>query len=220
MKVQILYFAVLRERLGTDGERLELPAGATVAAAREAVAHAHPEVAPLMNRVQVAVNRAIVGAQHTLRDDDEVALIPPVAGGADRKIAVLTATLDAAEVARAVESPEQGALCTFTGHVRRHGQQPNVARLEYEAYVPMAEQVLSEIAAEIERELPGTRVAIHHRTGTLAVGEAAVIIAVSAPHRAEAFEGCRAAIERLKVRAPIWKKEIGDDGAVWVGLGP
>jgi molybdopterin synthase catalytic subunit len=220
MRVQILYFAVLRERLGRDAEPLDLPAGATVGTAREVLLGAHPQLAPLLGRVQTAVNRTIVGVSHTLSDGDELALIPPVAGGADRKIAVLGTPLDAAEVARAVESPEQGALCTFTGHVRRHGQQPNVARLEYEAYVPMAEEVLGAIAAEIEREWPGTRVAIHHRTGTLVVGEAAVVIAVSAPHRAEAFEGCRAAIERLKQRAPIWKKEIGDDGAVWVGLGP
>jgi MoaE-MoaD fusion protein len=221
--IQVLYFAVLRERVRRDGEPLDLPAGATVAAARSALAEAHPEIAPLLSRVQTAVNRQMVGPEHVLADGDELALIPPVAGGAGpgaRKIAVSPSPLSLDEVVAAVAGPEQGAVVTFTGNVRRHGQQPNVARLEYEAYGAMAEEVLAAIAAELEAEHPGTRVAIHHRTGTLAVGETAVVIAASAPHRAEAFDACRAAIERLKARAPIWKKEIGEDGAVWIGLGP
>jgi molybdopterin converting factor subunit 1 len=221
VRVHVLYFAVLRERLATDGEPLDLPAGATVAAARAALARAHPDVAPLLPRVQTAVNMDMVGDAHTLNEGDELALIPPVAGGAaGRKIALSATPLSLAEVVAEVEGPEQGGVVTFTGTVRRHGQQPKVARLEYEAYGPMAERVLAAIAAEIEGEWPGTRVAIHHRTGTLLVGEVAVVIAASAPHRAEAFEACRAAIERLKQRAPIWKKEVGEDGAVWVGLGP
>jgi molybdopterin synthase catalytic subunit len=133
---------------------------------------------------------------------------------------VTPAPLDLAAVTAVVEGPEQGGLCTFTGTVRRQGAVPDVSRLEYEAYVPMAVEVLTGIADEIEREYPGVRVAIHHRIGTLAVGEAAVVIAASAPHRAEAFAACRVAIERLKQRAPIWKKEVGDTGAVWVGMGP
>ncbi len=220
MHISILYFAVLRERLHTDGETLDLVTGATVAAARQAIASKHPQIAALLPRVQVAVNRQMVGADHTLCDGDEMALIPPVAGGAGRKVAVLSTPLVLAEVIACVEGPEQGALATFTGYVRRHGQQPNVVRLEYEAYVPMAEQALAEIAAELERELPGVRLAIHHRTGALVVGEVAVVIAASAPHRKEAFDACRAAIERLKQRVPIWKKEIGEDGAEWVGMGP
>jgi len=215
-----------------DSETLDLPAGTTVSAARSALQTAHPALAALLPCVQVAVNRTLVGFEHRLSDGDELALIPPVAGGAGtapspseavgagRKIAVLSETLELAAVLACVEGPGQGAIVTFTGTVRRHGQQPNVARLEYEAYVPMAEQVLASIADELEREYPGARVAIHHRIGTLVVGEIAVVIAASAPHRAEAFDACRAAIERLKQRAPIWKKEIGEDGAVWIGLGP
>ena len=220
MRIRVLYFAVLRERLNRDAEQLDLSPDATVGDARQSLAAAHPELASLLGRVQMAVNRAIVGQDHTLCDGDELALIPPVAGGAHSAVAVLDRPLILAEVIATVAGPEQGALVTFAGHVRRIGQQPNVARLEYEAYRPMAEEVLAAIVREIETEVPGTRVAIHHRTGTLLVGEMAVAIAVSAPHRAEAFEGCRAAIERLKQRAPIWKKEVGDDGAVWIGLGP
>jgi len=220
VRVEVLYFAVLRERLKTEGETLDLPASTSVKLARAALAERHPEIAPLLPQVRSAVNRQMVGDEHTLCDGDELALIPPVAGGAPRKIAVLPTALSLDEVVACVQGPSQGGIATFTGTVRRHGQQPSVARLEYEAYVPMAEEVLGAIAAEIEKEWPGTNVAIHHRTGTLAVGEIAVVIAASAPHRAEAFDACRAAIERLKQRAPIWKKEVGEDGAVWVGLGP
>jgi MoaE-MoaD fusion protein len=220
MQVRVLYFAVLRERLHLDGESLELPPAATVATARAALAATHPEIAALLPRVQSAVNRSMVAETHTLEDGDELALIPPVAGGGGPKIAVSAAPLSLADVLAAVDGADQGGIVTFTGTVRRHGQLPRVARLEYEAYGPMAVEVLAGIATEIEREWLGARVAIHHRTGTLVVGEIAVVIAASAPHRAEAFEACRAAIERLKQRAPIWKKEIGEDGAVWVGLGP
>ena len=100
--------------------------------------------------------------------------------------------------------------------MRRQGRIPDVVRLEYEAYREMAERVLTEIADEIERESPGSRIAIHHRVGSLGVGEAAVMVAAAAPHRALAFETCRAAIDRLKSRAPIWKKEIGESGAAWI----
>lgn len=221
MQVRVLYFAVLRERLRSAGESLDLPDGASVGSALASVAARHPEVAALLPRVQAAVNQEVCPSGRTLRDGDELALIPPVAGGSDpRRIAVVDAPLALADVVAAVGGADHGAIVTFTGNVRRQGRQPNVARLEYEAYVDMAVKVLGEIAGEIEREMPGARIAIHHRIGTLAVGETAVVIAAAAPHRAEAFEACRAAIERLKTRAPIWKKEVGEDGSEWIGLGP
>lgn len=221
MHIQVLYFAIVREKLGRSEERLTLPDGATVAAARQALAAAHPEITPLLPSLQFAVNQRIARDSHTLSDNDELALIPPVAGGSGgRKIAILQTPLSLAEVIACVEGPTQGGLATFTGVVRRRGHLAEVQRLEYEAYVPMAEAVLRALADEIEAEWPGVRVAMHHRVGTLSVGEAAVAIAASAPHRAEAFAACRAAIDRLKERAPIWKKEIGPDGAVWVGCGP
>ena len=123
-------------------------------------------------------------------------------------------------VCRAVAGPGLGGMVTFTGLVRDHSQGRAVVRLEYEAYVPMAEKVFGELCEEIERELPGTRLAVEHRVGTLLVGDVAVVIAAAAPHRAEAFRACQAMIDRLKERAPIWKKEIGPDGDSWVGMGP
>jgi MoaE-MoaD fusion protein len=113
-----------------------------------------------------------------------------------------------------------GGIVTFTGTVRARSRDRDVLRLEYEAYVPMAEKVLARIGDEIAKRWPGTRTAIDHRIGVLAVGEVAVAIAVAAPHRAEAFEGCRHAIERLKEDVPIWKREVFTDGSEWVGMGP
>ncbi len=124
------------------------------------------------------------------------------------------------EVVAAVADPGLGGVVTFTGRVRDHSHGKDVVRLEYEAYRPMAEKVLREIGDEITARWPGTRVAILHRVGTLAIGEVAVAIAVAGAHRAEAFEGCRHAIERLKADVPIWKREIFRDGSTWVGLGP
>ncbi len=221
MRITVLYFAVVKERLGRSGETIDVAQGATVATALDSLKALHADLGALLPQLRTAVNREMAPATQPLADGDELALIPPVAGGANgRRIAVRDSALSLDEVMAAVTAPEQGGIVTFTGCVRRQGQLSQVDHLEYEAFVPMAEQVLAAIADEIENEWPGVRVAIQHRTGTLVVGQPAVIIAASAPHRAEAFEACRAAIERLKQRAPIWKKETGADGAVWVGLGP
>ena len=124
------------------------------------------------------------------------------------------------EVVAAVSGKGRGGLVTFSGAVRDETRGKKVVRLEYEAYAPMAEKVLAQIGEEIAQRWPGAVCAIMHRIGTLVPGELAVVIAVASPHRAEAFEGCRQAIERLKAEAPIWKREVYEDGAVWVGLGP
>jgi molybdopterin converting factor subunit 1 len=221
MHIRVLYFAILRERLRRDEESLELPGAPTIGDALEVIAARNPEIAQLLPQVQTAVNRSMAPSAQPLRDGDELALLPPVAGGSGpRKIAVLAQPLSPDEVVAAVEGVERGGIVTFAGVVRRHGHHGEVIRLEYEAYVEMTEQVLAEIAVEIEREWPGVHVAIHHRIGSLAVGETAVVIAAAAPHRAEAFEACRAAIDRLKRRAPIWKKEIGTHGEEWIGHCP
>jgi MoaE-MoaD fusion protein len=221
VRVEILYFAVLRERVGRERESLELPSGSDVRAARAAVAERHPAIEGLLPQVRTAVNRAFANDATALADGDEVALLPPVAGGAGpRKIAIRSEPLVVEETIAAVSGPNRGGVVTFAGVVRRQGHHlPDVVRLEYEAYVEMAEQVLAEIAEEIEREWAGTEVAIHHRVGSLVVGEIAVAITAASAHRAPAFEACRAAIDRLKERAPIWKKEIGASGEAWLGLG-
>lgn len=125
-----------------------------------------------------------------------------------------------AEVEAAVAGPGRGGIVTFTGSVRADSHGKTVVRLDYEAYAPMAEKVLAAIGAEIAERWPGAVAAILHRVGVLEVGEHAVVIAVAAPHRAAAFEGCRHAIERLKADVPIWKREVFTDGSEWVGAGP
>jgi molybdopterin synthase catalytic subunit len=201
------------------GEPLELAAGATVGDAVAALATRHDVVARLRDRFRVAVNQAIVGDDHALADGDELALIPPVAGGA----AHVVLSADAVSLDRciaAVTGAGMGGIVTFVGMVRRDGRAGVIDHLEYEAYAAMATAVMTELCVEIEGELPGVRLAVEHRVGRLAIGDVAVVIAAAAPHRAEAFAACRSMIDRLKDRVPIWKKEVGVDGAEWVGLGP
>lgn len=219
MQIQVRYFAVFRERLRRDQETLEVPAGATVSAALALLAERHPTIAALKGRYQTAVNQTMVTGEHALGDGDELALIPPVAGGARRAFVVeeppsMTRCMDE------VTSEAMGGLVTFTGVVRRQNRGKRVERLHYEAYRDMAEKVLRELCEEIEGELPGCRLAVEHRVGTLGVGDIAVAIAAAAPHRKEAFRACEAMIDRLKERVPIWKKERTVDGDEWVGLGP
>ena len=221
MQIQVLYFAVFRERLAIDGEPLELAAAATVGDAIAALELRHPVIAALRGHYRIAVNQAMTDAAAALADGDELVLIPPVAGGTSAvHVRILDEPLSLDRCVAAVADAETGGVCTFTGLVRRHSRGVTILQLEYEAYAAMAEKVIRALVAEIEAEVVGARLAIEQRVGTLAIGDAAVVIAAAAPHRAEAFTACRAAIDRLKDRAPIWKKETGDDGAVWVGLGP
>ena len=221
MKIAILYFAVFRERLGTSAEDLALPDGACVRDAIELLAAKHDAIARLRGRFRVAVNEDFADDDHALADGDELALIPPVAGGSDeRHVAVLDTALSLDRCIAAVGDAGMGGIVTFVGMVRRQSRGVIVARLEYEAYGSMAVREMRRLVAEIEAELPGTRLAVEHRVGVLGIGDVAVAIAAAAPHRAEAFTACRAMIDRLKDRVPIWKKEVGEDGAEWVGLGP
>jgi molybdopterin synthase catalytic subunit len=220
MKIHVRYFAVVRERLRRDDDQLELPEGASVGDALDALAARHADIGRLRPHLQVAVNQTMSSASHVLADGDELALIPPVAGGSDRHARLVEAVPSLDRCIAAVSSRQAGGLVTFTGQVRDHSQGKAVVRLEYEAYPAMAEKVFVELCEEIERELPGTRLALEHRVGRLEVGDIAVVIAAAAPHRGEAFAACQAMIDRLKQRAPIWKKEFSPDGSSWVGLGP
>jgi molybdopterin synthase catalytic subunit len=127
------------------------------------------------------------------------------------------AVLSLDEVVARVRRPGAGAIVTFVGAVRDESEGHAVTRLDYSAYVSMAKREMEKIADEIEREQDGARVAAIHRVGSLEVGDAAIVCAASAPHRDEAFRACRELIDRVKARVPIWKREWGPDGAVWVG---
>jgi len=220
MQVSVLYFAVFRDRLGIDSESLELAAGARLADAIATLETRHDVVRGLRGRYRVAINQDMVDGDPALTEGDEIVLIPPVAGGAARHIALVETPLSIDRCVSAVAGPQYGGVAIFCGYVRRESHGAVIDHLEYEAYAPMAAKVMGALVHELEGEIPGCRLAIEHRTGHLAVGELAVVVAAAAAHRAEAFTACRAMIDRLKERVPIWKKEVGEDGAVWVGLGP
>jgi molybdopterin converting factor subunit 1 len=221
-------FAGIRARLGVPHLEVDLPDQAgppTVAQLRQQLVDAHPELAEAIGHCRIALNQEFASEGQSIPQHAEVALIPPVSGGAPithlgQRSRLREDPLSLAEVIAAVEHRGAGGIATFTGNVREHSHGRLVRWLEYEAYAPMAVGKMDEIALSIEAELPGTRVAVHHRIGRLEVGEAAVIIAASAPHRDEAFRACRAVIERLKTDVPIWKKEVDSEGQFWIGQGP
>ena len=219
-RVQVLFFAVVRERLRRDSELVQVSEGATADALLGLLEQRYPPLAGLRRALKLAVNEEFVTGEYVLAEGDVVALIPPVAGGSGGVFRVTDEPLSLDEVVRAVSTEEHGGVVTFTGVVRRHSHGKRIVRLEYEAYRPMAERKLAEIGGALAAEMPGVRIAIVHRVGVLDVGETAVVIAASAPHRAAAFDACRAAIDRLKESVPIWKKEVAEDGETWVGLGP
>jgi molybdopterin synthase catalytic subunit len=211
MKVVVRLFAGLRERAGTGRREVELPAGARVADVWGAL-ELGDEPAGLL----YAVDRAYAEPDTELGEGAEVALIPPVSGG-DFRLSAEPLSLDAAvaEVARS----GAGAIATFTGTVRDRSRGREVIRLEYEAYEGMAEQVMSDLAAELQSRYALCEIAIHHRTGPVAIGEPSVVIAVSAPHRADALAACKDAIDTLKQTVPLWKKELYEGGEEWIGQG-
>jgi molybdopterin synthase catalytic subunit len=215
--VTVLYFAASREAAGASREALE-PVPATVADLRRLLVQRHPRLAAVLERCRFAVDQHMAEESDALRDGAEVAVIPPVSGGGPA-CRLQETPLDMAALVAEVRAPGRGGVVTFQGDVRATTAGRAVVRLEYEAYLPMAERTLERLAAEIERE-HGAVVAIHHRVGHLVPGEAAVMIACAAPHRVAAFRACERAIERLKREAPIWKREVFEDGSSWVGMGP
>jgi molybdopterin converting factor subunit 1 len=220
MRVRVLLFAMLRERAGRDSLDLDLADGATAGDAIAAIAE-RAGLGDVLDRmpVGIALNREYVRGDAALADGDEVALIPPVSGGAGIHARVTDAPLELERLARAVRSPAAGAIVTFAGTTR------DVSRLEYEAYAEMAEERMRLILSEALERHGLEAAAAEHRVGAVPLGEPSVIIAVSAAHRAEAFAGAREAIDRIKAEAPIWKREVtaADEGerTAWVeGAGP
>lgn len=224
MTVRVLLFAGLRERLRQSHVDLELAADATVRDLLSALGAAHPTVRELLPACRVAVDQTFVTADHPVHASSEVAVIPPVSGGhgpvADDSFYLGPSPLAPARAVASVERRSAGGVVTFIGKVREHSQGRTIHHLEYEAYEPMALRVIQQIAAGVESEIPDARVAIHHRLGWLGIGELAVVVAAAAAHRAEAFDACRAAIDRLKRDVPIWKREVAVDGTTWFGQGP
>jgi len=215
VRVTVKLFGSVREEAGLAELGMDLPDGASLGDLRELLARDHPVFEALGERLAASVNFDVAPFETALSDGDEVAFLPPVAGGAGRA-SLSEAPLDPAEVVARVSGPGLGGIVSFSGAVRDHARGREIRRLEYEAYPGMAEREMEKICDEAERRWPGARIAIAHRVGRLEIGELAVVIAAAAPHRANAFEACRFAIDTLKETVPIWKKEFAADGEYWV----
>ena len=181
--INVLYFAVFRERIGKSEEAIELAEGATVKDAIDLLASKHDAIARLRGKFRIAVNEEFVEDDRVLADRDELALIPPVAGGAHH-VQLLDEPLSVDRCVRAVAGEGMGGIVTFIGMVRKHSRGTIVDHLEYEAYGSMAVREMQKLVDEIEAELPGVRIAVEHRRGRLEIGDIAVAIAAAAPHRA------------------------------------
>jgi molybdopterin synthase catalytic subunit len=226
MKITLKLFGSLREAAGESTLQVELPEGSVVADLRAWLAERNPLVDKLGDRLAASVNLEIAELSDVLEDGDEVAFLPPVAGGdgsgegegeaPERRCTISEEALDEEEVAARVEGPDAGGVVSFVGRVRDHARGHSIEHLEYEAYPAMAEREMEKIVDEAAEKWPGTRVAIAHRVGRLEIGDAAVVVVAASAHRAEAFEACRFAIDTLKVTVPIWKREVATDGAYWV----
>jgi molybdopterin synthase catalytic subunit len=216
MRVRVKLFGGLADRAGLPQAAIELPESATAGDVLRAIEARYPAVAPILPRIQVAVNLEVVPADHRVRHGDEVALLPPVAGGEARFLTGLRERPTVEEALEAVAAPDAGGTALFVGTVR--GEGGDVDRLEYSAYERMADRVLRDVAEEAAMKWGLLGVAILHGVGDLEVGDRTVVVACAAQHRGEAFEACRYAIDEVKRRAPVWKKESGSGGAKWVGL--
>jgi len=209
VNVKVRLFAGLRERAGYAERELS---------GVERVADVWPALGlgDEPDGLLYAVNRAYANGDSELADGDEVALIPPVSGGAFR-VTEEPLLLDA--VVGEVSDESAGAVASFLGTVRRESRGRTVLYLEYEAYAEMAEDVMAQIAADLEQRYELWAVAIHHRIGRVEIGEASVAIAVSAAHRQDALAACKDAIDTLKQTVPLWKKEVYEGGEEWLGRG-
>jgi MoaE-MoaD fusion protein len=206
--VTVKLFAGLRERAGWSQREVD---AATVGEVWRAL-----ELGDEPPGLLYAVNKEYATADRALADGDEVALIPPVSGGA---FLLSEERLSLDRVVDEVRDEQAGAIATFTGTTRISSRGRTVTHLDYEAYEGMAERVMAEIAEGLQARYELSAVAIHHRVGRVGIGETSVVIAVSAPHRQDALAACKDAIDELKERVPLWKKEVYSDGEEWIGRG-
>ena len=228
MRVRVLFFGMLKEMAGFSAEEVELPAGSSV---RDLLASYEARVAKLRDSLPslaIAVNQEYASPDVVLRDGDEVALLPPVSGGADSdgeemrsgRVLISRSRIDVQKTVAAMKHGEDGAVLTFEGIVRNQTHGRKTLYLDYEAYEEMALAEMERLADEALEKFQIRDVAIVHRLGRLEIGETSVLIAVASAHRAAAFEACRWLIDTLKRTVPIWKKEHFEDGAVWADSDP
>jgi MoaE-MoaD fusion protein len=218
MKVRVLFFGQLREIVGLAEEDAELSEGARVEDLFERYGRRFPRLAEFRTSVAASVNQEYAAWCAPLSNGDEVAFLPPVSGGQQASrdtIRLVHEPIRSREIVESLKAPEDGAVVVFDGFVRNNFKGRRTLYLEYEAYEPMAHRKMCTIGAEMRQKFPVHCFAMIHRLGRLEVGETSVLIAVSAPHRAAAFDACRFAIDTLKRAVPIWKKEHFVGGAAW-----
>ena len=226
MHVKLLFFASLKDIVGSRQLDLDIPSGATVNDLLERLESRYPGFRRYRPVLLTSVNEEYVDKQAVISDGDEVALFPPVSGGAtpdavlaDRPREVYRLTrepIDARNIAELILRPEDGALCIFEGVVRNNSKGKATRYLEYEAYETMALKTMEEIGEFVRTAWDIGCVAIIHRLGHMDIGETSVAIIITSPHRRASFDACEYAIDRLKKIVPIWKKEFFEDGEVWV----
>jgi molybdopterin synthase catalytic subunit len=221
MRVRVLFFGQLKDIVGVAQEDAELSEGARVEDLFERYGRRFPQLAEFRSSIAASVNQEYAGWRTPLAPGDEVAFLPPVSGGqqeaagADDIFQLVRSRIDSQEIAENLKAPGDGALVVFDGFVRNSFKGQPTQYLVYEAYEPMAYAKMREIGSQLRGKFPIHRLAIVHRLGRLEIGETSVLIAVSSPHRAAAFDACRYGIDTLKRTVPIWKKEHFVGGAVW-----
>lgn len=226
VQVKLLFFASLKDIVGSRQLDLEVPSGSTVNDLLERLEARYPAIGRYRPIVLTSVNEEYVDRASVISDGDEVAIFPPVSGGATpgpviadrpREIYRLTREpIDARAIAELILRPEDGALCIFEGVVRNNSKGKATRYLEYEAYENMALKTMEEIGGFVRSAWDIGCVAIIHRLGHMEIGETSVAIIITSPHRRASFDACEYAIDRLKKIVPIWKKEFFEDGEVWV----
>src|SRR3972149_6705171 len=216
MKAKVRLFARLADLAGARETEVELGEGLSVAEAFGELCRRFPKMAGLAGSLMYAVNAEYVSPEHPLREGDELALIPPVSGGSEGLFEVTSEPLDPQRLIERVRRDESGAVAVFLGVVRDNSMGRRVLYLEYDAYPEMATRGMRQIAEEAMARRPVTGGAMRHRSGRLEIGETSMVIAVSSPHRAEAFAACHHLVDRFKEAVPIWKKEVWEGGEVWI----
>lgn len=218
MKVTVLFFAAAADAAGHFSEVITLEPGTTAGQLRDRLVQAYPALARFGESLAVAVNREVATSDQVLGDGDEVALLPPMSGGGSNEpfVALTTDPIDPSHLPGPLPDHTEGAVVIFLGLVRGQTGDAATDYLDYDAYAPMAEQVMRQIAAEAADRFGARPLTVVHRVGRLFPGEPSVAVQVAAGHRDEAFSACKFIIDTIKERAPIWKKEHGPKGEYWV----
>ena len=216
VSIRVLFFGAARDAVNANQLDLSLDAPATVSSAFSNLAGRFSQLERFGRSLLFAVNQEYATPDTVLRDNDELAVFPPVSGGSHDFFELTTAPIDVGAVARRVVLPECGATVTLDGYAREWTRGKRTLYLVYEAYDPMAMSEMQRLGAEAHQQFDIAHIGIVHRTGRIEIGETSVVIAVSAPHRRAAFEACEWAIKELKRTVPIWKKEIYESGEAWV----